>query len=170
MALTFPPPNLAQRTVKRIASLAPVAWLLARTLRHLDRVTTRISGGRTTATSLLTGLPVIYLTTTGAKSGQPRTTPLISGVDGDRLILFATNFGGQKNPAWSYNLRANPVVTVTHQGRAAAYRSREATPTERERYWPLADEIYAGYAAYRERAAHREIPVFVLEAVDVEPL
>lgn len=168
MALTFPSPNLTQRTVKRIASFAPIAWLLARTLRHLDRAVTRISGGRTTATSLLTGLPVIYLTTTGAKSGQPRTTPLICGVDGDHLILFATNFGGQNNPAWSYNLRANPVVTVTYRGRTAAYRSRDATPAERARYWPLADAIYAGYAAYRERAAHREIPVFVLEFVAPE--
>lgn len=168
MAIIFRPPNPAQRTIKRIAALAPVAWLLARTLRHLDRAVTRISGGRTTATSLLTGLPVIYLTTIGAKSGAPRTTPLICGVDGDRLVLFATNFGGQKNPAWSYNLRANPVVTVTYNGRSAAYRSRDATPAERERYWPLADAIYAGYAAYRERATHREIPVFVLEAIDAE--
>jgi deazaflavin-dependent oxidoreductase (nitroreductase family) len=163
MSLEFRPPNLLQRTVQRIASLTPVAWLLARTLRHLDRSVMRISGGRTTATSLLSGLPVIYLTTTGAKSGQPRTTPLICGVDGDRLILFATNFGGQKNPAWSYNLRANPVATVAYQGKSAVYRSREATPEERARYWPMADQIYAGYAAYRKRAAHREIPMFVLE-------
>lgn len=166
MTLTFPPPNLAQRTIKRIASFTPVAWLLSRTLRHLDRAVTRISGGRTTATSLLTGLPVIYLTTTGAKSGQPRTTPLICGVDGDRLILFATNFGGQKNPAWSYNLRATPLATVTYHGRSAVYRSRNAMPAERNRYWPLADAIYTGYAAYRERAAHREIPMFVLEPVE----
>jgi deazaflavin-dependent oxidoreductase (nitroreductase family) len=163
MSLEFHPPNALQRGVKRIAALSPIAWLLARTLRYLDRAVTRFSGGRTTATSLLTGLPVIYLTTTGAKSGQPRTMPLICGVDGDRLILFATNFGGQKNPAWSYNLRTNPVVTVTYQGRSATYHSHEATPAERAHYWPLADQLYAGYAAYRERAAHREIPVFVLE-------
>ncbi len=163
MSLEFRPPNLLQRGVKRIASMTPVAWLLARTLRHLDRAVTQVTGGRTTATSLLTGLPVIYLTTTGAKSGQPRTTPLICGVDGDRLILFATNFGGQKNPAWSYNLRANPRATVTYRGKSAVYRSRDATPEERARYWHIADQLYAGYAAYRERAAHREIPMFVLE-------
>ncbi|MFN3981819.1 MAG: nitroreductase/quinone reductase family protein [Caldilinea sp.] len=163
MSLEFRPPNSLQRAVKRIASFTPVAWLLARTLRHLDRAVAQVSGGRMTATSLVTGLPVIYLTTTGAKSGQPRTTPLICGVDGDRLILFATNFGGQKNPAWSYNLRANPVATVTYQGKSAVYRSREATPDERARYWRMADQIYVGYAAYRKRAAHREIPIFVLE-------
>ncbi len=169
MSLAFRPPNTVQRTVKRIAALAPVAWLLSKTLRHLDAAASKLSGGRTTATSLLTGLPVIYLTTTGAKSGQPRTTPLICGVDGARLILFATNFGGQKNPAWGFNLRANPVATVTYQGRAAAYRSRDATPAERERYWPLADAMYTGYATYRERAAHREIPVFVLEKDKARP-
>lgn len=163
MLLEFRPPNSLQRAVKRIASLTPVTWLLARTLRHLDRAVTQISRGRMTATSLVTGLPVIYLTTTGAKSGQPRTAPLICGIDDDRLILFATNFSGQKNPAWSYNLRANPVATVTYQGKSAVYRSREATPDERARYWRMADQIYVGYAAYRKRAAHREIPIFVLE-------
>lgn len=163
MSLTFRPTNAAQRAVKQIAALAPVAWLLSKTLRPLDAAAMRLSRGRTTATSLLTGLPVIYLTTTGAKSGQPRTTPLICGVDGDRLILFATNFGGQNNPAWSYNLHAHPVAAVRFQGQTAHYRSRTATPAERERYWPLADALYTGYAAYRERAAHREIPVFVLE-------
>ncbi len=163
MSLEFHSPNALQRGVKTIAALPPVAWLLAHTLRHLDRAVTSLSGGRTTATSLLSGLPVIYLTTTGAKSGQPRTTPLICVVDGERLILFATNFGGEKNPAWSYNLRANPLATVTYQGRSAIYRGHEATPAERERYWRQADRLYAGYAAYRERAAHREIPMFVLE-------
>lgn len=168
MSLTFRPANAVQRAVKRGASLAPVAWTLSKTLRHLDSAVLKVSRGRTTATSLLTGLPVIYLTTIGAKSGQPRTTPLLCGVDDDRLILFATNFGGQKNPAWSYNLRAHPVATVSYQGQTARYRSREATPTERDRYWPLADEIYAGYAAYRARALHREIPVFVLEKEAVD--
>lgn len=163
MSLEFRSPNSLQRAVKRLASLGPVAWLLARALRHLDRSVMLISGGRTTATSLLSGLPVIYLTTTGARSGQPRTTPLICGVDGDRLILFATNFGGRKNPAWSYNLRVHPVATVAYQGKSAVYRSREATPEERIRYWRMADRLYVGYTAYRQRAAHREIPIFVLE-------
>ncbi len=166
MTLDFRPPNALQRGIKRLASGAPIAWLLSKTLRHLDRAVAILSGGRTTATTLLTGLPVIELTTIGAKSGQPRTTPLIAGVDGDKLILFATNFGGPKAPAWSYNLRAHPVATVTYRGRSATYRSREATPEEQERYWPLADAIYVGYAAYRRRAAHREIPVFVLERLE----
>ena len=162
MTISFQPPNATQRAVKRLASTAPAAWFLSKTLRHFDRGVLALSGGRQTATSLLAGLPVILLTTTGAKSGQPRTTPLICGVDGERLVLFATNFGGAKNPAWYYNLRTNPQVTVTYREQSATYHSREATPEERERYWPMADAIYTGYAAYRERASHREIPVVVL--------
>ena len=165
MSLAFSQPNALQRTVKRVATLTPVAWVLARALRHLDRAVTASTGGRTTATSLLTGLPVIFLTTTGAKSGQPRTTPLICGVDGDRLILFATNFGGARNPAWSYNLRAHPLASVRYRDHTAIYQSRDATPEERNRHWLMADEIYAGYAAYRQRAEHRDIPMFVLEPV-----
>lgn len=166
MTLTFRTPNPLQQATRRIASLGPVAWVLAHTLRHLDRAVATVSDGQTTATSLMTGLPVVYLTTIGAKSGQPRTTPLICGVDGERLVLFATNFGGAKNPAWYYNLRANPQVTVAYRDQSAIYRSREATADERERYWPMADAIYTGYAAYRERARHREIPVVVLERAE----
>ena len=97
---------------------------------------------------------------------RPRTTPLICGVDGERLILFATNFGGARNPGWYYNLRANPQATVTYRDQSATYHSREATADERARYWPMADAIYAGYAAYRVRASHRDIPVVVLERLN----
>ena len=163
MTISFQPPNPVQRALKRLASTAPSAWLLSKTLRHLDRSVLMLTRGRHTATSLFAGLPVILLTTTGAKSGQLRTTPLICGVDGERLVLFATNFGGAKNPAWYYNLRANPQVTVTYRGHLARSYAREATAGERNRYWPMADAIYAGYAAYRARASHRDIPVVVLE-------
>jgi len=163
MTILFRPPNTAQRAVKQLASTVPAAWFLSKTLRHLDRSVLALTGGRHTATSLLAGLPVILLTTTGARSGQLRTTPLICGVDGERLVLFATNFGGAKNPAWYYNLCTNPQVTVTYRGHLALYYAREATAGERNRYWPMADAIYAGYAAYRARASHRDIPVVVLE-------
>jgi len=165
MTILFRPPNTAQRAVKQLASTVPAAWFLSKTLRHLDRSVLALTGGRHTATSLLAGLPVILLTTTGARSGQLRTTPLICGVDGERLVLFATNFGGAKNPAWYYNLCTNPQVTVTYRSQSAVYRSREATADERDLYWPMADTIYAGYAAYRARAGHRDIPVVLLERV-----
>jgi deazaflavin-dependent oxidoreductase (nitroreductase family) len=158
----MPRPNAFNRLIMQIARTAPMAWLLAMTAPPIDRLVTQATGGRATATSLLVGLPVIMLTTTGAKSGQPRQAPLLAGVDGERLILFATNFGGEKNPAWYYNLTTHPNVTVTYRNRSAPYTARPATAAEREQYWPLADAMYPGYASYRQRASHREIPVVVL--------
>ncbi|MBW7881418.1 MAG: nitroreductase family deazaflavin-dependent oxidoreductase [Caldilineaceae bacterium] len=156
-------PNRFQRGIMQVAAWRPVAWFLARTLRHLDRGVLNLSGGRISATTLLTGLPVIVLTTTGAKSGLPRSMPLICGIDGDRLVLFATNFGGAKNPAWYYNLRSHPETAILYRDTVYHYRAREATAAEREKYWTLADAMYIGYAAYRKRASHREIPIMVLE-------
>ena len=63
--------------VQKVASSRPGAWLYARTLHHVDRVVFKLSGGRATVTSALGGLPVVLLTTTGAKSGLPRTLPLL---------------------------------------------------------------------------------------------
>jgi deazaflavin-dependent oxidoreductase (nitroreductase family) len=167
MLLSIPQPNTFNRLVMQIARTAPMAWLLSKAAPPIDRLVIRITGGRTTATSLMVGLPVVMLTTVGAKTGQPRQAPLLAGVDGERLILFATNFGGEKNPAWYYNLTANPNVTVTYKNQSAPYASRPATAAEKERYWPLADALYPGYANYRQRASHREIPVVVLTPTSI---
>lgn len=164
-ALMLPAPhaNPLQRLVRALAATRLATWLLARLLPSLDRLVLRLTRGRATATSLLSGLPVVLLTTTGAKSGRPRTTPLIVGVDGERLICYPTNFGGRKMPGWAYNLRADPCVRVAYRDRTAAYRARTASPAEQEYYWALADEMYVGYAAYRRRVRSRDIPIFVLE-------
>jgi deazaflavin-dependent oxidoreductase (nitroreductase family) len=84
-------------------------------------------------------------------------------VDGERLVIFPTNFGGQQSPGWLYNLRANPQVTVTYQGVERFYRAREASGSEQEAYWKLGESFYPGYAAYRRRVRGRHIPVVVLE-------
>jgi deazaflavin-dependent oxidoreductase (nitroreductase family) len=142
-----------------------VAWLLARTIHHVDRATLRLSGGRTTASALLSGLPIIELTTTGAKSGRPRTVPLVGIPDGDRLILIASNWGQAKHPAWYYNVRANPSVTVTRDGVARAYVAREVHGEERAACWARALALYPGYRGYAARAG-RGIPVVVVERAD----
>lgn len=152
-----------QRLIQRIAALGPVARVLARVAPHADRFVLRLSQNRYTLTSLIAGLPVIALTTTGARSGQPRTVPLVVLEDGHKLILIASNFGQANHPAWYYNLRAHPVATVQLRGETRPYTAREADGDERERYWRAAVLLYAGYAAYKERAANRRIPVFVLE-------
>lgn len=131
-------------------------------LPSVDRTLLRLTGNRYSLTSLLTGLPIITLTTTGARSGQRRSVPLVALEEGDRLILIASNFGQTRQPAWYYNLRANPEALVTLRGEQRWYVAREATTAERQRYWSQAIALYAGYAAYETRAQNRVIPILVL--------
>lgn len=157
-------PNLIQRSVQRVAALRPSAWLLSHTLHHLDRPVYRLSNGRGTATSLLTALPMIILTTTGAKSGQPRAVPLIAIPHAADLILIASNWGGQSHPAWYYNLRAYPECTVEVNGRAHPHTAHELTGEAKTAAWQTAVALYPGYAAYQKRTT-RDIPVLKLLAV-----
>ena len=157
--------NLLHRTFRWLGMQKPVARLFSHILPPLDRTLFRATGSRHTVASLLAGLPMIELTTIGAKSGQPRTTPLLALQDGAGYVVIASNFGKANYPAWYYNLRANPQVTVTHGPRTGRYTARITAGDERARYWQIANTIYPGYALYAERASHREIPVVVLEEV-----
>lgn len=163
MTLTPHRPNLFQRLALRLAATRWAGEVLRRLLRPIDRIMLDHSGGRQSLTSIATGLPVIQLTTVGAKSGEPRTNPLLAGVDGERLVLFPTNFGREQAPGWLHNLRANPEVKVTYRQEERRYRAREASAAEQESYWKLGDSFYPGYKAYRERVLTRSIPVIVLE-------
>ena len=154
--------NLLQKINTRIAMSAVGAQVLARTMHHLDRVVLRVSNGRSTAATLLTGLQILSLTTIGAKSGQPRTVPLVAiPFADDQLVIIASNWGQQKHPAWYYNLLAHPEVTVTRDGRSQAYLARETEGEERAACWQTAVETYPGYPAY-ERRTSRRIPVILL--------
>ena len=155
-------PNLAQRAIRRIIATRPVTWLLARTIHRIDGAVFRATGGRTTAGAMLTGLPIITLTTIGAKSGRLRAVTLVGIPDDERLILIASNWGQAKHPAWYYNVKANPAVTVTRDGVAQPYIAREVTGEERYACWARAVALYPGYRGYAERAG-REIPVVVVE-------
>ena len=147
---------------KKIASIRPVSLTLAHILHHLDRVVLRASGGSHTAMTILIGLPVVTLTAVGAKSGEPRSVPLMAFPNGDNLFIIASNYGSSHHPGWYYNLRANPEATITIQGKAAKYIAHEAAGDERERCWRTAVNNYAGYAAYERRAGDRTIPIMVL--------
>jgi deazaflavin-dependent oxidoreductase (nitroreductase family) len=155
-------PNAMQRALHPILRTKASGWFLARTLHHFDRPVLRLSRGRYALTSLLAGLPVVTVTTRGAKSGQPRSLPLIALPDGENVILIASNFGQKHHPAWYYNLRAHPEVQLTYEGQTVAYVVRETSGEERERCWQRAVEIYSGYARYKERAGQRQIGVFLL--------
>ncbi|HUH96557.1 MAG TPA: nitroreductase family deazaflavin-dependent oxidoreductase [Anaerolineales bacterium] len=127
-----------------------------------DRLVFRLSGGRQTAVSLIAGLPSLVLTVRGTRSGKPRTVTLLGIPDQGRFIVIGSNFGQEHNPAWYYNLRAQGDVTVTLDGKTAAYRARQVFGSEHRQCWEKAVKIYRGYEAYKERA-RRPIPIFVLE-------
>jgi deazaflavin-dependent oxidoreductase (nitroreductase family) len=160
--LAAPSPRPWQRLVQALAAARPASWLLARLLRPADRWLLARSKGRFCLTTLLTGLPVVTLTTHGARSGQLHSVPLTPLVDGEAVVLIASAFGSRRHPAWYYNLRANPRASLSVDGVSAAYLARPATGQEWERYWQMAVAIYPGYAAYRGRSRGRDIPILVL--------
>jgi deazaflavin-dependent oxidoreductase (nitroreductase family) len=106
-------------------------------------------------------LPNALLEATGAKSGQVRACPVLYFHDGDDVILVASSFGREKDPAWSHNLRAHPDCRLGDEPFTAAVVEDEAA---RDRLWGLADRVYPGYADYRARAGRvgRTIPLFRL--------
>jgi deazaflavin-dependent oxidoreductase (nitroreductase family) len=157
-----PKPNAFQKSLHRILMLKWASAFFAVVLYRLDGLVLKLSGERHTITELV-GLPIIQLTTTGAKSGQPRTMPLVSLIDGERIALIGSNFGRKPNPGWYYNLKANPVCSVHFRGKIGQYVARQAESEERERYWAMAVSYYRGYELYKKRASHRVIPVMVLE-------
>lgn len=108
-------------------------------------------------------MPVVMLTTTGRRSGQPRTTMLTAPVvDGERVVLVASYGGDDRHPAWFLNLREHPDVELTMGGRQRPMRARVATTEEKAELWPRAVAVYRGYAAYQKRTS-RDIPLVVLE-------
>src|SRR5512147_2125192 len=114
-------PICVQRSLHPLLRTRPSGWFLARILPHLDRPVLRLTRGQRSPTSLLAGLPVVIVTTIGAKSGEPRSLPLVAIPEGENVILIASNFGQKHHPAWYYNLRAHPEVQLTCEGLAVAY-------------------------------------------------
>lgn len=155
--------GLFQRLVRRTAASRPMTWLCVRTQQRLDQLVYELTRGRTTISSLLSGLPVVMLTTTGAKTGRPRTLPVLGLPDGDRLIVIASNYGRPQHPAWYHNLRADPQATVTVHGVTRNVEAHELTGPERDRCFQNATTTHPGFVTYQVRAADRLIPVLTLD-------
>jgi deazaflavin-dependent oxidoreductase (nitroreductase family) len=157
--------NPIQRFLRRFAASGPGSWLFARVLHRIDRPVYRLTRGRHTFASLVSGIPVVMLTTTGARSGQPRSVPVLGLPTPEGLAVIASNFGQRRHPAWYHNLRANPVGQVAVDGEVRGFRAIEAQGERRERIWEQGLRVYPGWSQYERRASHRRIAVFVLEPV-----
>ena len=105
------------------------------------------------------------ITTTGRRSGKPRTTPLYAWEDGDRLVIVGSWAGSATDPDWVRNLRADPQATLKKGRTERTVRAREVDASERDRLWKLVIEAFPMYASY-QRKTERIIPLFVLETVD----
>ncbi len=155
-------PNAVFRAMRAIASTRWGAWLFSRSIRPIDDLLLRLTKGKVTAPGLLAGLPVVSVTTTGARSGRPRTVPLVGVPVGGELAIIGTNFGQVPTPAWYYNLRANPDAEVSYRGARVAVHAREVVGAERDDIWRIATEVYVGYAAYRRRITGRDVHIMML--------
>ncbi|MBP2472960.1 deazaflavin-dependent oxidoreductase (nitroreductase family) [Crossiella equi] len=146
-----------------VAALGKQEWFarMGRKLVPLDVKVQEATGGRLSV-SRLVGLPALLLTTTGRKTGRPRSVPLVYVPYGEDLVVTASNWGQEHHPAWSANLLANPdaeavVHAVRHQVRA-----RLVTGEERARVWREIVRLWPAYEVYAGRAGNREIRLFLL--------
>jgi F420H(2)-dependent quinone reductase len=122
----------------------------------------RLSGGR--IGGRINRAPVLLLTTTGRKSGQQRTAPVVYLADGDHFVVIGSNAGHTRVPAWSLNLKANPGAEIEVGRKRIMVRARVAEGEERADLWRKSNEQYAGFDDYAERTS-RNISLFVLEPV-----
>ena len=110
------------------------------------------------------GSTILLLTTTGRKTGEKRTAPLIYAQDGDRYVIIASKGGAPEHPGWYQNLDKSPEVELQVEGEVFRARARVAKGEERERLWRLANTVWRHYDEYAKKT-DREIPVVVLERV-----
>ncbi len=159
MSTQAPQPPARPNLLKALAATRFGGWFMVTIGSHIDRLLMGISGGRLGLP--LGQAPFLVLYTVGAKTGQPRSTPLIYIPDGENLIVIASNGGNPRHPGWYYNLRARPETQVLLHGQQKTYIAREAQGAEREALWQKALTVYPGYNSYQQRAG-RQIPVMVL--------
>lgn len=137
--------------------------LLAKAMKYFARAhiaVYRRTNGRLGARLLW--FPAALVTTTGRKSGQPRTTPTLYLADGERVVLPASYGGRDEHPAWYLNLKADPKVQVQVRAAVRDMIARDATDDERRVYWRKLTRIYPPYKGYQD-AADRRIPLVVCE-------
>ena len=125
----------------------------------VDRWLIKATGGKYNSTF---AWPCLLLTTTGAKTGLPRTAALVYIKDGNDYCLVASKGGNARHPAWYLNLKADPEAEIFVEGKTISCVAREAEGGERERIWEKAVELYSGYEKYQKRAGGRKIPVMIL--------
>jgi deazaflavin-dependent oxidoreductase (nitroreductase family) len=158
------PQSGMKRALMRAGISKPGTWWVKKVSPKVDPGLARVTKGRVSSIPML---PILLLHHVGAKSGQPRVSPLVYFTQGDDVVLIASNYGGKKHPAWFHNVKANPEVMLEARGRRGRYRGRIAEGDERDRMFELAKTNSIAYARY-ESITDRNIPVVVLSPLDAE--
>jgi deazaflavin-dependent oxidoreductase (nitroreductase family) len=136
-------------------------WLFVHVFPAIDRWLIPRTRGRL---KVALGQPILLLHTRGARSGEPRTTPLLYTPLEKGFIVVASKAGAAEHPAWYHNLRAHPdAVSVELDGRLVAVRPRLVDEPERSELWRRVNDNYNGYETYARRAGGRTIPLVVLD-------
>ena len=147
------------RLVQKVSATRGFAKVAPHVVPALDRAVHRLSGGRVLLSAQM--LPGVILTSTGARSGRPRRTPLACMPDGDDWLLVGSNFGRTGHPAWTYNLLARPDADISWKGRDVPVTARLLEGAERADAWRQLLTFWPPYAAYQDRV-DREIRIFRL--------
>jgi deazaflavin-dependent oxidoreductase (nitroreductase family) len=147
------------RAVQRVASTRAFAATGSKLFPPIDRLLSRVTGGRVALSQAL--VPSLELTTTGRKSGQPRRTPLATLPVGDNFLVVGSNFGKENHPAWTANLLAEPKAVVTFKGQTIPVVARLLDADEKAKVWPDLLEVWPAWTAYTERSG-RDLRVFRL--------
>ena len=158
-----PPRSRQEAVIQRVSSTRTFARIAPHLLPRIDRAVHRLSGGRVMISQYL--LPSLFLTTTGRRSGMPRTTPLacLPELDGGVLVI-GSNFGQAAHPAWTGNLLAAPDAVVERRGRTTSVTARLLEGPERAAAWAALLRMWPPYATYQARV-ERELRIFRLEPV-----
>ncbi|MEU8686996.1 nitroreductase/quinone reductase family protein [Streptomyces sp. NPDC048665] len=151
------------RMVQKVSSTRGFAKVAPHVIPALDRTVHRLTRGKVLLSAQM--LPGVILTSTGARSGLPRRTPLacMPEEDGRSWLLVGSNFGRPGHPAWTHNLLAHPDASISWQGRDIPVAARLLTGEERAAAWRSAVAFWPPYVAYQERVT-REIRLFRLTA------
>jgi deazaflavin-dependent oxidoreductase (nitroreductase family) len=143
-----------------LAATKPGLAVLRQVAMPFEPTLMRLTRGRLT---LSPTLPVVVLTSIGARSGERREVPLAYFTDGDDVVLIASNYGGSRHPAWYHNLRAHPDCELHIGPRGGRFVAREVVGADRDRLYGLAKDRLAGvFALHEKRSGDRTIPVMRL--------
>lgn len=163
----FAEATAVQRAARWLGATGPGSWVFKRTLHHVDRIGHRVAPHRQTFSGWVAGAPVGMLTSIGARSGLPRTVPLLAVPLEEGWGVIASCFGQERPPAWYHNLLANPEATFELDDLVHVVVAELVAGEDRARLRARAIAIHPGYAVYEQRAGGRDLGFFLLRPVGV---